>query len=341
MARDIRVEQRLSQQDTSYEHRAQVPVKAIRRDVVGSQFQARITGTPLNADTVELYAQAMVNGADFPAPVLATRPDGTYDILNGFHRINARVRAGSLHTDAYVVTVDARTGDMLARTLNTLEAVAGAGKVERVAQATRLIRLHGYTVRAAARECGISETILEQELRASQTQERLAGKVRSEQLTTSHMAEMASVQNDHVLEALATVAARGKLSAVMLRPVIAEIRTARTEQAQLDVVRSFGETPVVRERLDLAKAGRVRTFNRTRRSSRLFAALTGAKNHVIKYPSVADMALTESDLAALTSLWGQLKERMAALLATPSLARSDNGAADAMATAAKALTGGR
>lgn len=325
MARDIRVENRLAQASVVYEYRVSVPVKSIHRDVVRSKFQARITGTPLNSDTVELYAQAMVNGADFPAPVLASRTDGTYDILGGFHRVNARTRAGSVNTDAYVVKVDVKTGDLLARTLNTVEAVAGAGKAERVAQATRLIKLHGYSCRAAAKECGISESLLEQELRAAATQERLAGKVDASQLTTSHLAEMAGIQNDNVLEAVATIAARGKLSAVMLRPVISEIRTARTEQAQLDVVNSFGTTPVVRERLDLAKAGRLRMFNTKRRSSRMFASLTSAINHITRYPSIADMALTDSDLAGLIKTWGTLQEKMGKFLATPSIARSDNG----------------
>lgn len=325
MARDHKVERYLTEMGIEYEYRESVPVKSIHRDPQHSQYQARVLTSPLNQDTVDLYAHAIAQGADFPAPVLAKRDDGTYDLLGGFHRVNAKVRASITKTDAYVCTVTRVMADRIARSLNTLEAVQGASKAERVAQAKRLMDLHGFSVGAAARESGIGESLLTQEIRAITAQQRLArSEVDVSALSTAHLAEMQGVQNDRVLAALAAVVVRGRIAAAPIRPIIGEIRAARTEEEQLGVVRSFADTPFVRERVSLVATGRVRNFGSQRRSMHLFRAVNTANNLLTRYPSPPLLGITESELTQLRRDWNLLVGKMEALFGSAAFARPDD-----------------
>ena len=325
MARDPRVETRLSRMG-SFEYRAALPLRSIHKDPSKSVYQARVLSVPLNSDTVDLYTAAMQSGEDFPAPVLAKRADGTYDILGGFHRVNAALRAGRSTTDAYVGDVDRAVADRIARTLNNLEAVQGATKGERVVQARRLMELHGYAINAAAAEVGIGASLLEYELRAQKTQERLRGKVDISSMSTAHLSEMAAIHNDNVLEALATVTARGHLAASALRPIVTEVRLARTEEAALGMVRSFAETPLVQERIALVGAGATRKWSGTRRSTTLFRALNAASNLLARYPDPARMAITAPEMISLKAAFAILRERMESFLDSPAILRGEGAA---------------
>lgn len=320
--RDYKVEHYLAEMGVSYEYRERVSVKSIHRDPQHSKYQARVLTVPLNQDTVDLYANAMRSGADFPAPVLAKRTDGTYDLLGGFHRMHAKVRASLQQTDAYVCDVAPVMADRIARALNTLEAVQGASKAERVAQAKRLMDLHGFSVSAAAREIGIGEALLAQEIRAISAQQRLTrAEVDVSALSTAHLSELAVIQNDHVLAALASAVVKGRIAAQPLRPVIAEIKTAHTEDDQLNVVRSFVGTPFVQERIALVNTGTVRNFSSHRRSLHLFRAVNTANNILTRYPTPPLLGITDEELVHLRTDWTRLVTKMEALFGSEAFAR--------------------
>ncbi len=340
--RDPRVEAYLKSVDVDYDYRAKVALRTIQRDPTKPDaYQARMLTSTLNPDTVDLYAQAMKAKTDFPAPVLAARKDSTLDVLGGFHRVNAALRAGRMDTDAYVLNVERKVADRIARTLNTLEAVQGSSKSERVHQARRLIDLHGYAVNKAASECGIATSLLETELRAIETAERLQGKVDTSGLSTAHLAEMHGVQNDIVLEALAQITVNAKIAAAALRPVITEIRTARTEASAMDMVRAFKGTPLVQERLDIVAAGGTRKWAAQRRSSQLFRAINAANNLIARYPDPVRMGLTEPELMALRQDYARLSEKMGAFFGSPAIVRSGNNNADARGVPSSAAASAR
>ncbi len=322
---DPKVEKHLKEAGVSFVYREEVPVKSIHRVPLRSTYQARVISAKLNSDTVDLYATSMRRGDDFPAPVLVYRTDKTYDILGGFHRVNAMHRAGRATTDAYVCDIGKVVADRVARTLNNLEAVQGSNKAERVAQARRLMELHGFSMVAAARDSGISEALLEVELRAIRAAKTLTSLgVDTAFLNTSHLAELARVPNDNVMALLATVASKARVGSMPLRPVIGEIRLARTELDQLNVVRSFEQTPLVQERLAIVATGTAHKATIRRRSAALLGAMTTIRNVLQKYPTPPLLGVTQEELDWIRKEWAGISGKMETLLESPAFARDNH-----------------
>ncbi len=326
MSREEKVERHLTAAGVRFEYREDVPVQSIKREVKGAAYQARML-TKLNSDVLDLYASSYRRGDDLPAVVLvpSQKTSGMYDILGGFHRVNAMYQASKKTTDAYVCTVPRVVADRLARSLNTLESPIGSTKQERVAQAKQLITLHGLSIRAAAADQGISISLIEHDINADETTARLKDLgMEVNGLSTAHLSELHGVKNDHALVRLTDIVVRAKLGPHAIRPILAEIKTARTEQAMMDVVNSYADSKLVREQLDRVAGGQAVRYAVTRRSTILFRALATASNALRKSPTPARLGVTESELLQLRRDWTILKDKMEAFLESEAFARPDH-----------------
>ncbi len=71
------------------------------RIIIPQGLLPRIFG--VNEEKVEEYAEAMENGAEFPPIKVWQKSDGTYQVIDGVHRITAYRKLGRKYTEAEIV----------------------------------------------------------------------------------------------------------------------------------------------------------------------------------------------------------------------------------------------
>ena len=325
--RDLKVEGILDRSRVQYTL-GSIMIKAVVLNPRESRYQARVTTKQLDEETVELYVMAMRNGADFPAIVVNVRDDGRYDILGGYHRANAARRAGKDSIAAYVLRVDAPEADRICRILNTVEAVHGADRSERIAHARRLMAHQGYSMRRAADEVGVSLSVVSGAVRADAVRARLAKFMDPSALSETHLSMVEVVRLDTVLHALAYLIRDAKLGTDATRVILSDIGEARSEQDQLAAIASHRNSPLIQERMGHVKRGAsVRDSNRpTRRVSTLLRGISLVNRQLVSYATPARMGVTEQELDAVRKEWGALARRMESFLGQTSVLPEGGGA---------------
>jgi hypothetical protein len=307
--RDETAEQVMRQAGVEAPTPVSVPIGCIRRDVSKAAYQTRMISDKLNPDAVESYASAMRRGSQFPPVVLNRNADRqTYDILGGFHRINAAALAGLKVFDAYVLSIPPNEADQLARTLNSVISLPGMGRNERVAHAIYLVEKHDYTHAAAAAAQNIPVSTLEMEMRARRVYDRMRGKVDMSGLPTSLVASLHRVHNDNVLVALVKIIGPARIGDTVIRPVLADLVRKHSEADQLAVVSEFANTDLVREKLARIQAGRTGGTRSYRKVSILLRNINAAI-HVLKTNNTpAKLGLTDKDWDELVTRKIELDE---------------------------------
>lgn len=58
---------------------------------------------PMNEQVVQVFVEQIRKGVPMPAPVLMKKKDGTYAVVDGRKRLEARYRCGLMTTDAYII----------------------------------------------------------------------------------------------------------------------------------------------------------------------------------------------------------------------------------------------
>ena len=116
----------------------------------------------IDADTVESYAAAMADGAEFP-PVVAFYDGKYYWLADGFHRVAAEIKAG--HEK---VAVDVRQGDRRAAILFSVGANASHGLRRTNADKRRAVMVllgdeewRAKSARWIAEKCGVSDRFVD------------------------------------------------------------------------------------------------------------------------------------------------------------------------------------
>lgn len=199
--------------------------------------QARI-GSPVNDDTVLLYATAMEKGDDFPAAVMYQRKDGKFLVIDGNHRVAAADLRGLSSYPAYVIEnpsdVQVR---MLTYEANTKHGLP-TGLDERVQQAMHLVNL-GSKPDEAARMLGVPVSRLQGALKVTQADQRAANlqvNKRWVNLPKSIRVRLDTVQNDNVYLALTDLVLETGIKTQDLDKIVPRVRSKRTEQDQMGVV---------------------------------------------------------------------------------------------------------
>jgi hypothetical protein len=149
--------------DTKVEWQVRLPLNSIRVDPA---IQQRAAGT--SQDIVDEYAEAMRNGAEFPAIDVFNNGDGGFnlangfDLANGFHQLKAYRLA---HPDANDIECKVHLGNRDDAILFACGANAQHGlrrsRSDKLKAVTTLIhseRWSGWSDREIARQCGVSHT---------------------------------------------------------------------------------------------------------------------------------------------------------------------------------------
>jgi ParB-like chromosome segregation protein Spo0J len=238
--KDPKAERMLEDHLVDYVYEADIPLDQFDIDT-SLRNQARID-PPLMGDVVTQYAEAIADGADFPALV------GYYDgdkiiLIDGNHRLNAHVKNGSETVDAYIVDAAQDVIQALTYMANATHGRPPTDE-ERIHHAIHLRDL-GYSNREAARNVGLTEAkvssafALEQMTRRAR---RLGVHRGLNSLSRDVRLKISTIQNDNVLKGLITflVGAKG-LTRPEVATLIQEVRNAATEQTQLQTIVEFKE----------------------------------------------------------------------------------------------------
>lgn len=165
-------EQALTQQGVQWTYVEQVPLIEINAGK-GLKNQARLD-CPLEDELVETYTLAYKNRSEFPPLVLHKPGRGQYVPIDGNHLLESAGKAGRRWHDAYVVdTPDQMVVDRLTWVFNNLVNGKRLSREDCLQHAITFVRKYGHTCRAAAKEWGLHESLVNKAVRAINTRERL------------------------------------------------------------------------------------------------------------------------------------------------------------------------
>jgi len=213
--------------------------------------QARL-GDPVDEEHVEQLLSEMERGAEFPPIIFYTDDRGRKVTLSGNHRRRVHERAETPTIKAYEATGLNGLRPEEERVLRLVyEANRGHGKAvaadDRVHQAIVLIN-NGYTVRAAASAVGMPETRVRDQYEISRATTRLEELgVDTTQIRMSNQRRLVNVKNDKVLKEAAKLVPLMEKPTEEVNDLVKAINSARTEEAQLDIVRDYAEALKGRE----------------------------------------------------------------------------------------------
>jgi len=261
--------------------------------------QARIRER-IRQDVVEAYALAMMDGDVFPALVAHQRRDGAYVLMGGNHRLAAAKLAEITTVDLYLVaSTDEAIIRLVTTTLNNVEGWRPPAD-EILEQAVRWMEEFGRSVKAAAVEYRVSPHVLATELRARQAKRRLrAVDVSDDRFTRSSLARLNSIENDNVLKAVADLGRQAALSGEQIDKVVVDVRSQRTEAAQLAAVQQWRDREDIRRRESEAARGIVAHRGPDARV-RLLQSLTWFERILEKNPTLASLGITAEEDCART-----------------------------------------
>ena len=258
---DPKTEKMLEDALVDFVYEDEVPIEQV--DIEQSlRNQARID-PPLHPETVTQYAEAMADGADFPALV------GYYDgdkiiLIDGNHRIAGYVRNGTEVIDLYIVEAGPDVIQALTYMANATHGRPPTEE-ERVHHAIHLRDL-GYGNRDAARMAGLTEAKASQGWQLEQVRrraKRLGVHRGLDSISKDLRIKLGQIQSDNVLKALITflVASRSGMTRIEANTLVQQVKDANTEHTQLQAIVDFKEAKRNEQRTE----GRTRT----RRDARL------------------------------------------------------------------------
>jgi len=141
----VDIENWLTSRFVEYEFFDDVNTSRFNRDE-SLRNQARFE--PLNTNTVNQYAEAMVRGDIFPAVVAYAKANGELVVVDGNHRFEANDRVGNATIATYIVNAEPETLRVLTFEANTKHGLMASNE-ERLRQAIFLVD-NNYTQEEAA-----------------------------------------------------------------------------------------------------------------------------------------------------------------------------------------------
>ena len=217
--------------------------------------QARID-PPLYTDVVTQYAEAMTDGAEFPAVIGYFDDKDKIVLVDGNHRVHAFVKAEQKTIDIYIVEAAQDVIQALTYAANATHGRPPTDE-ERVHHAIHLRDL-GYSNREAARAVGLTESKVSTswQLETVRRRARRLGVAKGfETLTKDLRLKIGPIQSDNVFKAVVTFLTHSKnLTRIEAATLINSVRDATTEDTQLQSIVEFKE----------AKQNEQRTEGRTK-----------------------------------------------------------------------------
>lgn len=311
------IEDWLERQKVKHAYWEVVPLARIDADR-SLRNQARMDRA-LDQKTVESYAQAMRDGASFPALIaykvdpdrekLAT-PGADLVLITGNHRMAAAIEANRADFDVYVVEdASPLVRERLTRTANFLEGRRPPPE-EALQHAMWLVSHDGYTAGAAAKMTNLRRSGVETALRAERTRSRLLSM--GIDATGGHFAQavldrLGALRGDPVLEAAARAVIDYHLSTELAAEMLRRVHAGRSEAEQLRLIEDFCAQDYVRQRPQSLVDARQGSY-KIKPGHRILGNLTTARNYIERYPDPTSAGLIEpADFQRVLDVWADLQ----------------------------------
>lgn len=311
---DQAAENLLDRLGVTWEYVPNIEIALVDREL-SLQNQARL-GVSLNADVVDEYALAMLDGAVFPALVAFPLANGTYLLAGGNHRLAAAREAKWKTVDLYLLRVnDEAMRRLITTSLNTLVGVRPQ-REETIEQAIAWMQRYGRSARIASGFYGVPEASLNAEMRRRSALKRIAlAGVPTSSLPKSVVERIAQLQNDIVLREVAVLQNDCKLPETEVKRLVSEIKEQRTEAGQLAVVGQWRERDDLKLRRAEAHKGRPAPTVKNR--AEVFRLLKSATNLLTKHTSLGQLGMSDADLTDALGLARSMVARLEEIGATP------------------------
>ena len=289
---DLPAEQLLTKLDVSWVY-STVGIGLIDQQA-SLQNQARL-GVSIHQETMDEYATAMRDGAAFPALVGFMRPNGSFILAGGNHRLAAAKSTNRLTVDLYVCDVkDEAIRRLITTSLNTTVGVRTT-REDAVIQAVSWMESYGRSVSAAAQAYNLPRESLDTYLRYRDTRRRLQGVgLIPDKINRSSLKHLSRITNDNVLRDAALFQLEFGVTEQEFRDLLSNVNATRTESDQIAVIQEW------RKRDDI-KARRSRQTKKVYRSpyqknrTELARVLSTAQNLLKKHNTRGRLGLTNDD----------------------------------------------
>lgn len=291
--KDPKAEQMLDAHLVDYVYVEDVDITQV--DVEASlRNQARID-PPLYADQVAQYVEAIRDGIDFPAPI------GYYDdnqmiiLIDGNHRVNSHLKAGTRKLDFYIVDAAPDVIQALTYMANATHGRPPSDE-ERMHHAVHLRDL-GYSNKDAARAVAMQEqkVSVAYQLEMMKRRARRLGVLRQvEAMNREIRYKLGPIENDIVFKALVEFIGASKgLTRLEVGTLIGLVKKASTEATQLQTIKEFAD----------AKRDEQRTEGRSRFRQTARGALLPHLGYIVQQEpeAVANSTLTPEQRQHLKS----------------------------------------
>jgi ParB-like chromosome segregation protein Spo0J len=310
--KDPITESRLEREGVSYTFQAGLPLTAI--DVqAGLRNQARLE-SPLDKQTVERYALAMIDGAQFPPVLLVAQPSGLYLPVDGNHRLAGASEAELPAVDAYVLDVHDKL--VITRLIRTWNIGNGRqpSREDIIEQGLYLANNTPYSHKDIARMLGMKEGTFSAYVRARAVKERLFGiSIPADAIPHATLNRLHQLKDDSVLGEVAKLTIRAGLSLDRIDGLLADLAKQRTEADRLAVVKSWWT--LTKERQANTGGGRFTSVTKRDKVSKLLQAMRTVSELIGRNPVAAQFGLLSSDdLTAVQGGYTEMVNRVRRLL---------------------------
>ena len=223
--------------------------------VESSNNCARLTD-PLNAEKIEDYGSSINRGDVFPRCVVERGKSG-YVILGGNQRCAAYKSVGVEHIEVYVVDpLTSGEREAVIRSLNSRHGW-GSTKSERLQHAVYLVRKFGHRVEDAARLMVVSESAINEHIRAEDSRVELIKKGVSEavSLPITTLSQIARVKDEDVKVRIAESVTSNKASAAQAAELVHAVLNSRSKAQQSKEIAEFNKRISTGKKIAASKPG--------------------------------------------------------------------------------------
>lgn len=304
-SRNTQAEKLLDRLNVKYEYRE---INLVDLKIEESKKNNARFGQTIDEDTVESYAVAMGNNAEFPAIVCTS----SGFVLDGNHRVDAAGLNDATTIMAYVVlNADKQTQDYIIRTCNVAHGLP-ITKEHRLVHAAQLVIADGVTISAAAKAMNLKYDAVRDAvdvMRMRQQLETLGVPSATLHKTTMLRLHQFKEQPD-VLKELGGLAVSEKLTIAELDVLIVQIMEHRSQQARLNKITTWRSSIVGRRDRGAPFPERSKFFRHVTGLHEFLSA--GADGE--PFASLEEMGIrTDSDRKQLQRMWKEVRKTCDAL----------------------------
>lgn len=272
--------------------------------------QARID-KKINEEWVLDYAQARLDGAEFPMVILQKIKQGRFFVWSGNHRVGTCSILNELELDAYVVKVhDQRMQDILPRVVNTWEGHRES-RTNVLEHVKYVVERHGLRVEEVAKMFSLKPEQVWVALRQDTAEKRLQNVgFKATEFPKTTALRLNSISNDNAMKAAAKLLKDEKIVGDRANQIIDDVKRQSTEHQQMQEVLRWRKLVEVHK----PQNGSTKTPVTRQNRSRLIDTLTRFNKFISGVKSATQLQLDDTDAKLAVKLWHEIETQMNKLM---------------------------